>query len=140
MVHRGGWQQIGRVTTAGVFSEFPIPTANSQPAGITAGPDGALWFTEGRGNNIGRITTAGTITNEFPIPTGGSLPAGITSGPDGNLWFAEFGPSGNIANFGKIGRITPAGTFQEFALPVGAAPQNGATGSDGALWFIDRER
>ncbi len=40
----------------------PCPTSDSQPLGITAGPDGALWFTEVRGNKIGRITTSGTIT------------------------------------------------------------------------------
>jgi virginiamycin B lyase len=32
------------------------PTASSLPTDITAGPDGAMWFTEGSGN-IGRITT-----------------------------------------------------------------------------------
>jgi streptogramin lyase len=37
-------------------TEFPLPTANSIPAGITAGPDGNLWFTEFNGNQIGRIT------------------------------------------------------------------------------------
>jgi streptogramin lyase len=28
------------------ITEFPIPTAGSEPFGITAGPDGALWFTD----------------------------------------------------------------------------------------------
>src|SRR5689334_10461213 len=37
---------IGRMTTAGGFSEFPVPTADSGPYKITAGPDGNLWFTE----------------------------------------------------------------------------------------------
>jgi streptogramin lyase len=41
------------------ITEFTIPTANSGPNGITAGPDGALWFTEAAANKIGRITTAG---------------------------------------------------------------------------------
>ena len=58
------------------------------PGGIAAGPDGNLWFTEGNGNQIGRITTAGVIT-EFPIPTANSDPYGIAAGPDGNLWFTE---------------------------------------------------
>jgi streptogramin lyase len=34
---------IGRITTAGVVSEFPIPHSAH---GIVAGPDGALWFGE----------------------------------------------------------------------------------------------
>lgn len=31
-------------------------TAGAQPIGITAGPDGNLWFTEFNGNRIGRIS------------------------------------------------------------------------------------
>ena len=87
------------MTTSGAFTEYPIPTAGSNPIGITAGPDGALWFTEGGGNKIGRVTTSGAFT-EYPIPTPGSSPQGITAGPDGALWFTE--ASGN-----KIGRINP---------------------------------
>jgi streptogramin lyase len=48
-----------RLATAQAITEFTIPTANSSPAGIKAGPDGALWFTEAAANKIGRITTAG---------------------------------------------------------------------------------
>ena len=80
--------QIGRISTAGVTTEFAVPTANSAPFGITAGPDGNLWFTEQSGNQIGRISTAGVVT-EFAVPTASSEPVGITAGPDGNLWFTE---------------------------------------------------
>ena len=64
-----------------------------------AGPSGALWFTEDKGNAIGCITTDGEIV-EFPIPTEGASPEGIALGPDGNLWFTE-----QVGD--KIGRITP---------------------------------
>lgn len=37
------------------FSHFPVPTPNSQPYKIAAGPDGALWFTERSANTIGRM-------------------------------------------------------------------------------------
>jgi hypothetical protein len=84
---------------AGSVTTFPIPTSGSNPAGITRGPDGNLWFTEAGGNNIGRITPSGAIT-EFPIPTSGSNPTDITLGPDGNLWFTEAGSN-------SIGRIIP---------------------------------
>jgi streptogramin lyase len=60
----------GAVTPAAAqkVTEFPIPTANSGPTSITAGPDGALWFTEinSNANKIGRITTAGVII-EFTV-------------------------------------------------------------------------
>jgi virginiamycin B lyase len=62
---------------AQTISEFPVPTPGSQPAGITTGPDGNLWFTETVANQIGRITTAGVI-KEFPTPAAGSQPKGIT--------------------------------------------------------------
>jgi hypothetical protein len=68
------------------------------PQGITAGPDGNLWFTEYYGNKIGRITPAGSFT-EFTIPTASSSPWGITAGADANIWFTEEG--GN--KIGKIG-------------------------------------
>jgi streptogramin lyase len=47
---------------ASTFTEFTVPTARSQPFAITSGPDGAMWFTEMIGAKIGRITTAGVIT------------------------------------------------------------------------------
>ena len=69
-------------------------TGISDPDGITAGPDGALWFTNDANNSIGRITTAGAVTNY--TGTGISGPVGITAGPDGALWFTnpETTPSG----------------------------------------------
>ena len=101
--------EVGRITTAGVVTEFQ----GSGGDGIAAGPDGNLWF--GAGNNVGRITTAGVIT-EFPIPTAWAGAHGITAGPDGNLWFTETGsPS---APEHKIGRITTAGVITEFLVPT----------------------
>jgi hypothetical protein len=51
--------KIGRITTAGAVSEYPVPTTGSSPGLITAGPDGALWFTEFYGNNIARAPACG---------------------------------------------------------------------------------
>src|SRR5882724_2268244 len=65
---------LGRPYSAQAVSikEYSIPTAKSSPQRIALGPDGNLWFTEGSGNKIGRITPAGEVT-EFPMPaTGGS--------------------------------------------------------------------
>ena len=56
------------VAGAATITEFAILTASSNPTAITAGPDGALWFTERGANKIGRITPAGIIT-EFSLPT-----------------------------------------------------------------------
>src|ERR1019366_9631434 len=68
----GGTKSTGGSTTSGTRAivEFVIPTTSTGPSAITAGPDGAMWFTQVNGsvNRIGRISTAGVIT-EFSIPT-----------------------------------------------------------------------
>ena len=120
---------IGSSPVQAQFTEYALPTADCQPWRITAGPDGALWFTESNGNNIGRITTSGSIT-EYPLPTPGSYPTEITAGPDGSLWFVENG------NF-RIGRITTSGAITEFSAGFSSSffPRGITAGPDGALWF-----
>jgi virginiamycin B lyase len=123
---------------AQTFTEFPLPSRGG-PFGITTGPDGALWFTEYVGNKIGRITTAGSIT-EFPTITLNSNSHSIITGPDGALWFTEEGA-------GKIGRILATATptdpqLTEFEVPrePGTGPYRLlyiTTGRDGALWFTE---
>jgi streptogramin lyase len=112
-----------------VVTEFPIPTSNSGPYAIAAGPDGNLWFTELSANKIATITTAGVIT-EFPSPPGGGGLMGIVAGPDGNLWFTESAGQ-------KIGRTTTAGVITEFPIPTAGSPGGIAAGSDGNLWFTE---
>jgi virginiamycin B lyase len=112
------------------FTEFPLP-ANTGPYGIANGADGALWFTARDSNQIGRITTSGTIT-WYTVPTANSQPETIVSGPDGALWFTE--TAGN-----KIGRIAVDGTFSEYAVPSAASvPKGITTGADGNLYFTEQ--
>src|SRR5262249_59922716 len=63
----------------------------------------------------------------------GTTPQEITTGPDGNLWFTEFGRSG------RIGRLTTAGAFTEFAagISTGSEPWGIAVGPDGNIWFAE---
>src|SRR5215471_9255439 len=37
---------IGRMSTDGAVTEFPIPNRYVSPSGIAVGPDGNIWFTE----------------------------------------------------------------------------------------------
>jgi virginiamycin B lyase len=84
---------------SGKIREFATPTAGSVPLEITAGPDGALWFTEINANQIGRISPLGQHTvTELAIPTANSGPVGIAAGPGGTLWFTE-------ANANQIGQV-----------------------------------
>src|SRR5687768_2601598 len=97
-----GTNKIGRITTEGVVTDYPLVTANSRANSITVGPDGNLWFTDRSRQRIGRMTTAGTLT-EFPLPIFPFLGLQqITAGPDGALWFTEDG-------IDQIGRLSAAG-------------------------------
>jgi streptogramin lyase len=119
-------------TTSGpVISEFETGlTSGVGLWGITAGPDGNLWFTEETHNAVGRVTPGAVIT-EFTagFPTGS--PKGIVTGPDGNLWVAMAGGDGAIA------RVTKAGEVTEFPVPTAGDPEDIAVGPDNNLWYTD---
>jgi streptogramin lyase len=115
-----------------VFTYF-TDSSISSPWDITAGPDGAVWFTNRQSNTIGRVSTAGTVTSY--TGTGITFPLGITAGPDGALWFTN--QSGGGSNHGSIGRITTAGTVTNYTDPSIYFPYDIAAGSDGALWFTN---
>jgi virginiamycin B lyase len=76
--------QIGRITTQGEVTEFPLPKDVS-PVDITEGRDGALWFTTD--TCLGRITTNGDITL-WPV-AGAKALVGIAPAPDGSFWLAD---------------------------------------------------
>jgi streptogramin lyase len=117
-------------STCGVFTEFNIPTASSSPQGIALGADGNLWFTESSSNKIGRITTAGVVTEFSTGLTGSSNPVGIALGPDGNMWFVECGA-------GNVDTITPSGIITQYTVGS-VAPFGIAAGPDGNLWFTEK--
>ena len=96
---------VGTATTAsaagdpvGTVTNYTDPSI-SGPFGITAGPDGNLWFTNRDDNSIGRITPTGTATNYTDASM--SIPIGITAGPDGNVWFVNWLGS----SVGRIGTV-----------------------------------
>jgi virginiamycin B lyase len=118
------------------FTEYPIPTANATPEGITEGPDGAMWFTETGAYKIGHIAIDGVVS-EYAVPPliGGAVvgPQGIAEGPfiSGSLpviWFTLGG---------GIGSITATGAITEFRNSVGSQPYFIAQGPDGNMWFTD---
>jgi len=143
---------IGRITPDGRITQFPIPAPGATGPTpitaspeclmcgylITAGPDGALWFTVPAASRIGRITTEGVVTS-FPVPTVAPPAttvnpisvADITSATDGSLWFTQ--PDDN-----QIGRITTGGVVTEFTIPVANSyPTMITPGRGRTLWFTN---
>lgn len=125
---------IGRMTTAGKLTEFPLPAGNGSgmPFQIAMGPDRNLWFVEympeGDGR-IGRMTPSGGLT-EFRTPGMGGL-QWIASGPDNALWFTA-------AHTDSIGRISLDGAVWSYPVPsLRAQPVGIMTGPDGNIWFAE---
>lgn len=112
----------------GKFKFYSDTFGDAVVQGITAGPDGAIWFTDSGNGVVGRITTHGTMTQTV---VNEGVSNGITAGPDGALWFTS---GGNPAH---IGRITTDGDLTIFDDPDGSYPHGITTGPDGALWFAE---
>src|SRR6185312_14321574 len=97
-----GYDFVHRVTTAGVITSFPLPTSTLNSGNhMTNGPDGNVWFTDGRDRLLLRVTPAGVIT-AFPAGPGGQL-FGIAGGHDGHIWFTR---QGGGAGDNAIARMT----------------------------------
>ncbi|MFN2384804.1 MAG: hypothetical protein ABR576_00685 [Thermoanaerobaculia bacterium] len=51
-----------------MISEIPLANRMSDPVGVTAGPDGDVWFTDSLQNAIGRVTAGTPAGSYFTIP------------------------------------------------------------------------
>ncbi|MDB5040836.1 MAG: lyase-like protein [Candidatus Eremiobacteraeota bacterium] len=127
-----GSNAIGRITTAGVVSTFPIPTAGSNPVSITGAPDGALWFTQPGTGQVGRMTTQGVVT-EFSFPNGQNTQGAIVATSQA-VEFLER-PSAANTLMGVVAYNN--GGIGEWALGNSAYNGPAALGPDGNVWYID---
>ena len=139
---------VGKITPAGIVTEYPLTGCNSSAFQVVSAPDGNVYFPAPcAGPNvavdaasIGRLTPSGTYTM-FPIPAlpgnagaDEASPSGpAVIGPDGNLWFG--GDQGYVARFNFS-----TDSVDEFPLP--SQPSWGGTesmtvGPDGNLWLSE---
>jgi virginiamycin B lyase len=120
-----------------VITEFALPTPDSGPRALAAGPDGNIWYSAFRAGRIGRITPQGAIT-EFALLRPDTGPGDITAGADGAMWFVELSGTmdGVQVDGGRIGRITMDGRITEFPMPSRTpSPINIAVGPDRNIWY-----
>ncbi|HEX3392885.1 MAG TPA: hypothetical protein VHS52_00020 [Acidimicrobiales bacterium] len=145
---------IGRITTTGDVSFFPVAPGTGPAVGIIS-YHGQLWYTatsvpDPKDAYIQRMNTAGKVTGNFLIPTSYADPSRLAIGADGNLYFTEQGAVGANGHQepthprpGKIGRIDPKGNITEFRIPEQAPPDfvanpaGIASGPDGNIWFTE---
>jgi len=130
---------LGRITPAGVITEYKTTPILGSIAALTAGADGNVWFVKDGygGPAVGRVAPATGAVTTFSSGMSGvfTLFGGIVLGGDGNIWFTSYYD-------GLIGRVTPAGVIKEFpgVAPnaqlnaIAAGPQ--IAGSN-TLWVTD---
>jgi streptogramin lyase len=125
-------RNIGRITPAGVITEFRIEDGIGPNEcscllnDIVQGPGGVLYFTTNN-NRLGRITTAGTLQSfiETPFPVGDAL-----ARHDDDLWISDF-------NARSIWRYNITNDhFTEFPIS-NLGPSSIAVDQDGIVWFAD---
>jgi len=107
-----------------------VPSCGLTCAGITAGPDGNMWFTQNTSfPQIGRITMSGQITY-FPIQGQGAMD--IAWVHDGGIWFTD-------SDDRRMARISPATGVISYFEPVGQGQFSVlralSSASDGNLYF-----
>ncbi len=123
------------------MTEFQLRTQvligySNGPADITAGPDGAMWFTwytEEAKPRICRIDMTGYFTEygSWDEPLDDFESWSLAAGPDGAMWFTE-------CSTNRIGRITMSGEVTEFPVPTpNSWPIDIIEGPDGAMWFTE---
>ncbi|PFX04887.1 Virginiamycin B lyase [Nocardia farcinica] len=153
---------VGRLVD-GTVETVALEPADGSPTVIVAEGDGA-WFTEFRGNRIGRVEANGALSF-----LAAESPYGLCRAGDGGLWYTELSaggvvhraPDGTATRYAvegmpsmiaeaadgtvfvtlnqgnAVARITPDGQVRTTALPtVGAGPVGLATAADGA-WFVE---
>ncbi len=127
----GAAGKVGRLTPAGVFSEYPAP---GSPWAIASGADGNLYFSDVSmlDEAFEQITTAGVVTRtSIKTPQQMHPMYSMVLGPDHKLWAPD-------AYGNAIAQFTPSGVETAFPIPTrGASAQGIVAGPDGALWFTE---
>jgi len=140
---------IGRITTAGSYTSYPVPASASKVPGldaITLGPNGNLWFTETAVDRIGEITPRAVdpTIHEFVLPAADRLAQGVGSsitsadtiaaGPGNDIWFTEQGSD-------AIGVMSTSGALlSKFTVPnsnLNPTPLGITEGPDDTMWFTE---
>jgi streptogramin lyase len=110
----------------GVLSTVPLST---NPLGITAGPDGNIWFTEPGDGNIGKFDVQTGRVSTFHV---GGDPTYITALPQGYLAYTE--PTAN-----RIGWISRDG-LSSWSVPIptpNSGPARITADRAGNVWFTE---
>jgi len=103
--------RIAQIGPSGEVTEYALP-GDHRPEWMTAGPDGAVWFTEPIGpvagsEGIGRLTPNGELSE---IPVGEYGPAGIAATNDA-IYFTQGGPDAGVMRIPLSNFVEPENLY-----------------------------
>jgi virginiamycin B lyase len=128
---------VGAAPASAVVQDFPVPTPDSGLTDLATGKDGSLWFSEQKGGKVGRITTAGQIT-EWTIPKDGDFGAEeLTVAADGRVWVLSDAHASAFVIDPAVPN-TPVGRYAVNGDELGGRRGNDiAAAPDGSVWITD---
>ncbi len=133
--------RIGRITPAGVVTEYPIPDAWERTHGHRAWPgrESLVHRVQGRQD---RSHHARRRDHGVPAAPPERGPLSITAGSDGSMWFTEYGIGAKQGQGGAVGRITTSRRDRRISDANGrkAVPFAITSGPDGNLWFTEQSK
>jgi virginiamycin B lyase len=115
----------------GTVTAYPAPRGRG-PYGVTATPDGEIYFSSLAGSYLGAVDRATGEVREIDPPTAGAGLRRAWSDSEGRIWVSEW-------EAGQVGMYDPAtGEWREWSLP-GDLPQAYAVYVDDtdAVWLTD---
>lgn len=104
---------------------FDTPTLGATLQGMTATPDGSIWYSEPNVAKVVRVSPNGQQT-EYALPSGKDAQL-LTTDVSGNVWFSQ--GSG-------IGRLSTSGPITVYPIPSGGGVTDLIGSADGNIWFV----
>jgi virginiamycin B lyase len=134
---------VGRISTIGVITEFPVPratySANGDGPTTIVSSGGNLWTLANVGSTIDEVSIAGTVTQLYA-----NLNQSATNlAPDsaGGVWATSLAGAGGGSVSGGLFRVDPpTGTVRNYRNPQFTGqfqPVPIVAGPDGTAWFAD---
>jgi streptogramin lyase len=122
--------KLGKVTPAGLTSDFAVPGGMAPYDIISGGPD-LLWMTDQGAGKLFKITNLGNAAGPTIVAQSVALanPTGLALGPDGDVWVDQMA--------GSVQRVKPDGSADGAAIPTGGTNlQSIAQGTNGSLMWV----
>ena len=124
-VSNSGANTISSVSSSGVISTYVSGLAT--PWDMTAGANGSPNYVINAGNNSIESITAGSASTLVTFPSGGSTtPQAITLDGSGNIY--------TVLLNGIIDKVTPSGSYTQFANLTSATQSDGLAFNNGNLY------